>query len=133
MKASRGRLHIRSRPINGVNSRTAAAHAVASLKRGTAELRTPWSADELGTGYCVHFAFEVPSLDTYRDMFADSGIAPVGGPRIRADNVEQIYLTDPDGHIIELLCRLDQPVADQRRAELAASGEGVPGAPDARC
>jgi hypothetical protein len=56
----------------------------------TAELRTPWSADELRTGYCVHFAFEVPSLDTYRDIFAGSGIAPVGGPRIRADNVEQI-------------------------------------------
>jgi glyoxylase I family protein len=72
---------------------------------------------------------EVPSLDTYRDTFAGSGIAPVGGPRIRADNVEQIYLADPDGHIIELLCRLDQPVADQRRAELAASGEGVPVAP----
>ena len=75
----------------------------------------------------------VPSLDTYRDIFAGSGIAPVGGPRIRADNVEQIYLADPDGHIIELLCRLDQPVADQRRAELAASGEGVRVAPDARC
>jgi glyoxylase I family protein len=71
----------------------------------------------------------VPSLDTYRDIFAGSCAAPVGGPRIRADSVEQIYLADPDGHIIELLCRLDQPVADQRRAELAASGEGIPVAP----
>ena len=113
---------------------TAEVHVVVETTPGrTAELRTPWSADELRTGYCVHFAFEVPSLDTYRDIFASSGIAPVGGPRIRADNVEQIYLADPDGHIIELLCRLDQPVADQRRAELAASGEGVPVAPDARC
>jgi glyoxylase I family protein len=66
-------------------------------------------------------------------LFAAGGITPVGGPRIRADNVEQIYLADPDGHILELLCRLDQPVADQRRAELAASGEGVPVAPDNRC
>jgi len=62
-------------------------------------------------------------------LFDGSGIAPVGGPRIRADNVEQIYLADPDGHILELLCRLDQPVADQRRAELAASGEGAPSRP----
>ena len=96
----------------------------------TAELRTPWSADELRTGYCVHFAFEVPSLDTYRDILTAGGITPVGGPRIRADNVEQIYLADPDGHILELLCQLDQLAADQRRAELAASGEGVPVAPD---
>jgi glyoxylase I family protein len=105
-------------------------HVVVETTPGrTDELRTPWSADELRTGYCVHFAFDVPSLDTYRDIFAAGGITPVGGPRIRADNVEQIYLADPDGHILELLCRLDQPAADQRRAELAASGEGVPVAP----
>jgi hypothetical protein len=71
---------------------------------------------------------EVPSLDTYRDI-SPAAVSPVGGPRIRADNVEQIYPADPDGHIIELLCRLHQPVADQRRAELAASGEGVPSRP----
>ena len=112
----------------------AEVHVVVETTPGrTAELRTPWSADELRTGYCVHFAFEVPSLDTYRDIFAAAGITPVGGPRIRADNVEQIYLADPDGHILELLCRLDQPVADQRRAELEASGEGVPVAPDKTC
>jgi len=113
---------------------TAEVHVVVETTPGrTAELRTPWSADELRTGYCVHFAFEVPSLDTYRDILAAAGIAPVGGPRIRADDVEQIYLADPDGHILELLCWLDRPVADQRRAELAASGEGVPVAPDNTC
>lgn len=110
---------------------TAEVHVVVETIPGrSAELRTPWSAAELRTGYCVHFAFEVPSLDAYRAIFAAGGITPVGGPRIRADNVEQIYLADPDGHILELLCRLDQPFADQRRAELAASGEGVPVAPD---
>jgi glyoxylase I family protein len=109
---------------------TAEVHVVVETTPGrTAELRTPWSADELRTGYCVHFALEVPSLDTYRDILAAGGVTPVGGPRIRADNVEQIYLADPDGHILELCCRLDQPVADQRRAELSASGEGVPVAP----
>jgi glyoxylase I family protein len=109
---------------------TAEVHVVVETTPGrSAELRTPWSADELRTGYCVHFALEVPSLDTYRDLLAAGGITPVGGPRIRADNVEQIYLADPDGYIVELLCRLDQQVADQRRAELAASGQGVPVAP----
>jgi catechol-2,3-dioxygenase len=49
------------------------------------------------------------------------------------DRTRAFYLADPDGHILELLCRLDQPVADQRRAELAASGEGVPVAPEATC
>jgi len=63
---------------------TAEVHVVVETTPGrTAELRTPWSADELRTGYCVHFAFEVPSLDTYRDIFAGSGAAPVGGPNPR--------------------------------------------------
>jgi hypothetical protein len=35
------------------------------------------------------------------------------------DRTRAFYLADPDGHILELLCRLDQPVADQRRAEFS--------------
>ena len=53
----------------------------------------------------------------------------VGGPRIRADHVEQWYIADPDGYIVELICQLDADAADRRRHELAESGEGVPVAP----
>jgi catechol 2,3-dioxygenase-like lactoylglutathione lyase family enzyme len=53
---------------------TAEVHVVVESTPGrTAELRTRWSADELRTGYCVHFAFEVPSLDPYG---ADEGHEP---------------------------------------------------------
>jgi hypothetical protein len=147
MKASRGRLHIRSRPINGVNSRTAAAHAVASLKRGTAEVHVVVETTPGCTARAAHtlvcrrttnwllrpFCVRGPVAGHLPRHLRRQRYRSVGGPRIRADNVEQIYLADPDGHIIELLCSLDQPVANQRRAELAASGEGVPVAPDARC
>lgn len=95
----------------------------------TAQLRPAWSDQELRTGYVVHFALKVDSLDPYRSALADRGVQPVGGPRIRADHVEQIYLADPDGYVVELMCFHDESTADRRRAELAASGEGVPVAP----
>jgi hypothetical protein len=50
-------------------------------------------------------------------------------PGIRADHVEQWYIADPDGYIVELICQLDADAADRRRHELAESGEGVPVAP----
>jgi catechol-2,3-dioxygenase len=33
----------------------------------------------------------------------ERGLERVGGPRVRDDYVEQIYISDPDGHVIELL------------------------------
>jgi catechol 2,3-dioxygenase-like lactoylglutathione lyase family enzyme len=95
----------------------------------TAQLRPAWSDLELRTGYVVHFALKVASLDAYLEAMADRGLQPVGGPRIRADHVEQIYLADPDGYVVELMCFHDEATADRRRADLAASGEGVPVAP----
>ena len=85
--------------------------------------------EELRTGYTVHFAIKVPSFAPFRQALRDRGMQPVGGPRIRADHVEQIYLADPDGYIVELMCFHDEATANQRRAELAASGEAVPVAP----
>lgn len=95
----------------------------------TAQLRPAWSEEELRTGYVVHFALKVSSLDVLREVFERQGIEPVGGPRIRADGVEQIYIADPDGYVVELMCFHDQATANRRRAELATSGEGVPIAP----
>jgi glyoxylase I family protein len=96
----------------------------------TAQLRPKWSDEELRTGYVVHFALRVDSLDAYRRALAERNLQPVGGPRIRADHVEQIYLADPDGYVVELMCFHNEATANRRRAELAASGEGVPVAPD---
>jgi glyoxylase I family protein len=95
-----------------------------------AALRPAWSEQELRTGYTAHFALKVVSLDPFRQVLADRGAVPVGGPRIRADHVEQIYLADPDGYVVELMCFHDEATADRRRTELATSGEAVPASPD---
>jgi glyoxylase I family protein len=94
-----------------------------------ASLRPDWSDEELRTGYVVHFALKVGSLNTFRGVFAAMNVVPVGGPRVRADGVEQIYIADPDGYIIELMEFHDQESAARRRTELEASGEAVPVAP----
>lgn len=109
----------------------AEVHVVVETAPGrSAQLRPAWSDEELRTGYVVHIALKVETLDTYRQALAHRGVQPVGGPRVRADHVEQIYLADPDGYVVELMCCHDEATAVRRRAELAASGEGVPIAPD---
>ena len=95
----------------------------------TDQLRQDWSEEELRTGYVVHFALRVDSLDPYRRSLAERDLQPVGGPRIRADDVEQIHLVDPDGYVVELMCFHNEATANRRRTELAVSGEGVPIAP----
>lgn len=105
-------------------------HVVVETEPGRTEvLRPPYSAEEVRTGYTVHFALKVDSLDPVRQILAENELAPVGGPRVRADGVEQIYIADPDGYVIEFICWLDAETADRRRAELAADGTGVPVAP----
>jgi glyoxylase I family protein len=109
---------------------TAEVHVVVETEPNrTAALRPDWSAEELRTGYTVHFALKVDSLDSYRQALLDHGTQPVGGPRIRADHVEQIYLADPDGYVVELMCFHDEETGNRRRAEIARTGEGVPVAP----
>lgn len=109
---------------------TAEIHVVVETEAGrTARLQPRWSSEELRTGYTGHFALGVGDLAPVLARVRAFGAPVVGGPRIRADHVEQWYLADPDGNIVELICQLDPAHADQRRRELAASGEGVPVAP----
>ncbi|WP_131746226.1 VOC family protein [Frankia sp. Cppng1_Ct_nod] len=95
----------------------------------TASLRQGWSEEELRSGYCSHFAFRVDDLDEYRKRLAEHGVPLVGGPRVRGDDVEQIYCADPDGNIVELLTQLDGHTAERRRREIIESGQSVPIAP----
>jgi len=109
---------------------TAEVHVVVETEHGrTAALSPDWSAEEVRTGYSVHFALKVDSLDDVRENLRRHSVTPVGGPRIRADDVEQIYVADPDGYFIEYICWLDPETAARRRTELEASGEAVPVAP----
>jgi glyoxylase I family protein len=109
---------------------TAEVHVVVETEPGrTEKLRPQWLPEELRTGYTGHFALGLRELGPTLDRLAHNSVPVAGGPRIRADNVEQWYITDPDGYVVELICQLGVDTAERRRQELAESGEGVPVAP----
>lgn len=88
-----------------------------------------WDHDELRTGLCSHFAVMVDSFEPFLDALAKRGESRVGGPRVRDDFVEQIYISDPDGNIIELLTQHSEEAGRQRRLDIFDQGIAVPVAP----
>jgi catechol 2,3-dioxygenase-like lactoylglutathione lyase family enzyme len=52
-----------------------------------------------------HFAFEVAVALQAVEALARRGIQLAAGPKQRPDGPTQIYLHDPDGHLIELFSR----------------------------
>jgi catechol 2,3-dioxygenase-like lactoylglutathione lyase family enzyme len=49
-----------------------------------------------------HFAFDVESCDEAADQLRRMGIEIVTGPRSRPDGARQLYVYDPDGHLVEI-------------------------------
>ena len=49
-----------------------------------------------------HFAFEVDDAYACADLLRSKGIEILRGPQNRPDGPVQLYIADPDGHIIEL-------------------------------
>ena len=49
-----------------------------------------------------HYAFSVDDCDTVAAHLQQQGIKIVGGPRTRPDGARQLYLRDPDNHLVEL-------------------------------
>jgi len=49
-----------------------------------------------------HFAFEVADALTTVEALAGLGVKLAAGPKQRPDGPTQIYVHDPDGHLIEL-------------------------------
>ncbi len=49
-----------------------------------------------------HFAFRVPDAKRAYEKLLDLGIPIVSPPKSRPDGATQTFVTDPDGHIIEL-------------------------------
>lgn len=49
-----------------------------------------------------HFAFAVEHCDQAVDFLKEQGIPIFSGPKTRPDGVIQLFLTDPDGHLVEL-------------------------------
>lgn len=52
-----------------------------------------------------HFAFEVADALAASRSLADQGITLAAGPKQRPDGPTQIYVYDPDGHLVELFSR----------------------------
>jgi glyoxylase I family protein len=79
-------------------------HIVGEAERGRARaVHAGYRDDELARGYATHLALEVDDLGAYLALLDERGIVLVGGPRDRGDGVQQAYVTDPDGHVIEIM------------------------------
>ncbi|MBT8162908.1 MULTISPECIES: VOC family protein [Arthrobacter] len=105
-------------------------HVVRETEPGRLTKHAPgWDGEELRTGLCHHFAVMVESFEPFLAAMRERGLERVGGPRVRDDYVEQIYIADPDGHIIELLYQHTPDAGHARRIEIFDLGIAVPVAP----
>jgi glyoxylase I family protein len=79
-------------------------HIIGEAEPGRAgDVHRGWRDDELGRGYASHLALEVDDFDGYLARLRERGIEIAGGPRDRGDGVQQAYVTDPDGHVLEIM------------------------------
>ncbi|MGK3956191.1 VOC family protein [Arthrobacter sp. R4] len=105
-------------------------HVVQESVPGRLTRHSPeWGGEELRTGLCHHFAVMVDSFEPFLAAMRERGLERVGGPRVRDDYVEQIYIADPDGHVIELLYQHTPEAGHARRIEIFDLGIAVPVAP----
>ncbi len=81
---------------------TAHIHLIGEDEEGRAAQVTPTYRDsELATGHAPHIAFEVDDLEAAQAHLHAHNIEIVGGPRPRGDGVQQLYVLDPDGYVVE--------------------------------
>ncbi len=81
---------------------TAHIHLIGEIEEGRAASLVPvYRSDELAIGHVTHLAFEVDDLEATQEHLRSHNIAIVGGPRPRGDGVQQLYVLDPDGYVIE--------------------------------
>ena len=67
----------------------------------------------LGAGLVTHLALEVDDLSGMLERIGAHGVAVGSGPMPRGDGVDQAFLLDPDGYVVEVFERTG---ADQRDA-----------------
>lgn len=66
------------------------------------QLNPGYQAGELAIGHATHVAFEVNDLEEAMQHLHAQGVEIAGGPRPRGDGVQQLYILDPDGYVVEL-------------------------------
>ena len=60
-----------------------------------------YRGDEIARGHGSHVAFEVDDLAAAIQHLQAHNVQILGGPRPRGDGVQQMYVCDPDGYIVE--------------------------------
>ena len=81
-------------------------HLIGEAEEGrVAQTHTPYRRDEMATGQGSHPAFEVENLEATIQHLHTLNVEIVGGPRPRGDGVQQVFICDPDGYMIELFVR----------------------------
>ncbi|MBE2316095.1 VOC family protein [Solirubrobacter sp. CPCC 204708] len=79
-------------------------HLIGETEPGRAKQMTPdYDHAEVVIGYGTHLALEVDDLDAALARAAAAGVRPPGEVFARGDGVKRVFLTDPDGHVIELM------------------------------
>ena len=58
--------------------------------------------DQALNSRCHHFAFEVADARAAAQLLKDQGVALIHDAKLRPDGAVQMFLADPDGHIVEL-------------------------------
>ena len=66
------------------------------------QVQPGYRREEQSRGYAAHIAFEVDDLEAAMQHLRALNVEIVGGPRPRGDGVQQMYICDPDGYMIEL-------------------------------
>lgn len=63
------------------------------------------AADGISISRTHHFAFEVADANAAAAALQQLGIPLAAGPKQRPDGPTQVYVQDPDGHLVELFSR----------------------------
>ncbi len=58
--------------------------------------------ERAGNSRCQHFAFEVDDARSAAEILRGHGLPLVSEPKLRPDGAVQMFVEDPDGHLVEL-------------------------------
>jgi catechol 2,3-dioxygenase-like lactoylglutathione lyase family enzyme len=79
-------------------------HLVGETEPGRArEMNPPYDPAEIAIGYGNHLALVVDDLDAALARAVAHGVEPAGEVFARGDGVRRTFVSDPDGHVIELM------------------------------
>jgi len=78
----------------------------------TARAGMPPPGPGLAGGLATHLALEVDDLPAWQARLGAQGVAPASGPMPRGDGVDQLFVFDPDGYVVELFARTGDDQAD---------------------